>query len=209
MPLEQALTDEARAVLAGRVVAKPVSLFRAPVLEWLTRGHPAFVFVILPPIIAYAVDRSALDRETALHVAAGVASWVVFEYLLHRFAFHFKATTEGARALAFALHGHHHHCPHDTRRIAAPPIALLSTLAAFSGVASLLLAPFAFLVGALGATLFYEAVHYLIHFDEGPRLSRIRAHHLAHHRDPASRFGVSSPLVDFALRTNGASPTPD
>lgn len=63
--------------------------------------------------------------------------------------------------------------------------------------------------GVLTGYLAYDCIHYAIHHGALPSgrvfgvLAAVKQAHLAHHfRRPDANFGISSPLVDFLLRTH-------
>ncbi len=51
----------------------------------------------------------------------GVAAWSLAEYVLHRYIFHFKATSEFGKRIHFMFHGVHHDYPSDSKRLVMPP----------------------------------------------------------------------------------------
>ena len=59
--------------------------------------------------------------------------------------------------------------------------------------------------GLVTGYMYYEFVHYSVHFKQGKHLgftNEQRKNHLAHHfRDVDKRYGVSSPLWDYVFRT--------
>ncbi len=197
-----------------------VPLFRHPAVDrLLTRTPPWLPFVVYAPAVAglLASHREAGAARLAGASLAGVLLWTLIEYLLHRFGLHLPQRTRAWRVAYFVVHGHHHAAPRDAERLVAtiPQSALL--LALVHGVATLVLGASeathgpALAAGILAGTtlgyLLYEAAHWGIHHARrpGPWLRALARHHLAHHGEPTSRYGISSPLWDHVLRT---LPTP-
>lgn len=195
-----------------------VSLFRRPIVDrLLTRTPPWLPLAVYAPLIGALVVWHASAGLSVLVPGAllGVLLWTLIEYFLHRFGLHLPQHTRAWRVAYFLVHGHHHAQPRDPERLVAslPQSALL--LALVYGLASLAStslgldrahgnAPAAALLAgtALGYVL-YEAVHYAVHHTRSrPAILRaIARHHLAHHADPSSRYGISTPLWDHVFRT--------
>ncbi len=183
----------------------------------MTRTPPWLPALVYTPMVVALLVAHA-DAGLTLMVTAtllGVLLWSLIEYALHRFGLHLPQHTRAWRVTYFLVHGHHHAQPRDAERLVAtlPQSALL--LALVYGLASLgsaLIgldrrygsAPVAALIaGTTLGYLLYEGVHYAIHHARSRRgpLRLIARHHLAHHADPSSRYGISTPLWDHVFRT--------
>ena len=93
-------------------------LFRNHYLEYLTKTHPLVIWGMYIPIISFllyysisAVDLSA--GTIALVFLGGMFSWTLFEYIMHRFVFHFIAESPKAKRIVYVMHGNHHEYPRD------------------------------------------------------------------------------------------------
>src|SRR5215210_2137779 len=102
-------------------------LFSNPFLEMLTKTNPLVIWGIYAPVLIgfpyYAA--SVLDfsvSKTALLFLGGILFWTFFEYLMHRFAFHWVAESERAQKFIYIMHGNHHHYPRDRERLFMPPV---------------------------------------------------------------------------------------
>ncbi len=186
-----------------------VPLFRHPGIDRLLTRTPHWLpFVVYAPLVGALV---AAHRDAGLArllgpALGGALLWTLVEYLLHRFGLHLPQRSRAWRVAYFLVHGHHHADPRDPERLVAalPQSALL--LALVYGLASLALdaaSSAALLAGTTLGYLVYEATHWRIHHARrpGPLLRRLARHHLAHHGDPTSRYGISSPLWDVLLGT--------
>lgn len=184
---------------------------RNALLERLSRISPVTVAAVFGPatIAAFAmsVERGTGIGATALLFVAGVAFWTLFEYVFHRFVFHFRPEGSFQRRLQFIMHGVHHQYPHDRDRLVMPvtvsiPLALLFL---WGFLALLGNAGWGFFSGFVAGYLGYDMMHYAIHHAKevrSPLFRKIRQHHLAHHfRDTRRGFGVSTPIWDAIFRS--------
>lgn len=134
----------------------------------------------------------------------GLVLWSILEYGLHRFVGHGGRGVwlEGFRV----RHLLHHRDPtffdplHEL--VIGLGIAVLCVVALWSvllGIPAGIGVGVGYGAGFLG----YEALHRWVHSDLPVvfPVDRIRMHHLAHHRDPRGRYGITSTLWDAIWRT--------
>src|SRR5690349_12770103 len=88
-------------------------LFESQYMEMLTKTHPLVIWGMYLPVIVilliYASQR--LDFSLiyiALMFTAGMFCWTLFEYVMHRFLFHFVAESPRAQRIIYVIHGNHH-----------------------------------------------------------------------------------------------------
>src|SRR5262245_35956039 len=132
----------------------------------------------------------------------GLVFWTLIEYLLHRFVFH------RFRGIVGSYHLEHHAAPRDLRYIFvqkswAIGISALLILALW-GVTGNLLQTVGLMGGIWAGYLYYESVHYRVHFtaSEGWWIARQRRAHFRHHfHDARKGFGVTTPIWDYVFRT--------
>lgn len=141
----------------------------------------------------------------AIAIAAGALTWLLSEYLIHRFLGHGKRTK---RTQFGREHTKHHalgnyFAPAQTKAAAALPVALLMLAAA-----SLIGGP---LIGGVYTASFaatyilYEVLHRRSHTHPpaGFYSRWLRRHHFYHHfGDPKMNHGVTTPIGDWLLATN-------
>ncbi len=199
--------------------AVPIRLFKSDFLEFFTHISPVTIVVIWLPIAAYLLVSAVLARGGAAFIVTafvlGVFIWTFAEYTLHRFLFHHKPTSPRQERIFFLFHGIHHAQPQVKTRLVMPlPVSIPAALifwGLFHLVAGVLfgapqwVAPL--MSGFLSGYLAYDLTHYATH--HWPMRSRyakfLKRHHMQHHyKDPATRFGVSSPLWDYVFQTQGA-----
>jgi sterol desaturase/sphingolipid hydroxylase (fatty acid hydroxylase superfamily) len=191
-------------------------LFRNGFLEQLTKTHPLVIWGMYLPLIAYSLYFSIVLRQlgagnTLLSFFSGIFFWSFFEYMIHRFAFHFGATSERAVKFVYLIHGNHHEYPRDRQRLFMPPVPSLiiaSTLfmlqyavASFFGLQAMV---FSFFSGFMLGYLIYASMHYAIHAWPPPfkwMKPLWRNHHLHHYKEEEMGFGVSSTLWDRLFGT--------
>jgi 4-hydroxysphinganine ceramide fatty acyl 2-hydroxylase len=186
-------------------------LFKNQYLEMLTKTHPLVIWGIYLPIIGYMLyysgshfDYSAL--KITLTFLGGMVFWSLFEYIAHRFIFHWVAESEGARKIVYVLHGNHHHYPRDRERLFMPPVPSLIIASVVFSLMYLVMRTnaFMFFPGFLLGYLMYGTMHYAIHAWNPPfkwMKPLWRNHHLHHYKNEHMGFGVSSTLWDHVFRT--------
>ena len=187
------------------------TLFRNPALEKLTRTHFAtpviFYLLLAAGFIIYALVVVKLHvLPLLLLYLTGVFSFSFVEYLIHRYIFHFNATTEKQLELQYHIHGVHHEFPRDKDRLVMPPIlsALIAVL--FFTIFSLTMGKFtyAFFPGFISGYSFYLLIHYAVHALKPPRnfLKFWWKHHSLHHYSSIhTAYSVSMPLWDHLFGT--------
>jgi dihydroceramide fatty acyl 2-hydroxylase len=187
-------------------------MFENPLLERLSRVHPAVPPLLYLPVIGYCIVR-ALGHENLppggviAVFFAGVGAWSLLEYLLHRFVFHFEPDTEWGRRLHFVIHGVHHDYPHDPMRLVMPPSVSVPLAIVFFLLFTALLGPawgLPAFAGLILGYLIYDMTHYHVHHHRAKnKLSlMVRRYHYRHHFQQSDRgYGVTSPLWDRVFRT--------
>jgi hypothetical protein len=85
-------------------------LFTNRYLEKLTKTHPLIIWGMYLPVIGSMLYYSCMVAElsllrTAAVFFAGIFFWTLFEYMIHRFAFHFLAKSEKAKRIVYIIPG--------------------------------------------------------------------------------------------------------
>jgi 4-hydroxysphinganine ceramide fatty acyl 2-hydroxylase len=168
-----------------------------------------FSLILLAELLLLALSSFvplAFSTAVALYVA-GFFAWTLAEYILHRFIFHMSLNNP-LRVLGATLHAAHHASPNKAP-ITKPPALTLGafSVSCFLGWVVLNGITFLFFAGMLLGYFFYELSHVAAHVltsSEHP-LPSFQASHLAHHQNPKSRFGITSPLWDYILASLGRS----
>lgn len=190
--------------------SKPIRLFQNERLERLTVITP-FGFLlawapILPMIVWIAWD-TAGAVDVLLLVGAGLLFWGLFEYAMHRFAFHWKPKSSLMKQFVFIMHGNHHDHPNDPQRNLMPPIASMPIAAALWLAMFALLGDRAhwFFLGFILGYLAYDILHYACH--QWPMKGRVgmmfKRHHMRHHHSPKpGNYAVSTLFFDRLFGTH-------
>jgi len=191
-------------------------LFKNQYLEHLTKTHPLVIFSIYLPAVVYMLYYSIvylhLDIEQmGLTFLLGMFFWTFFEYILHRFVFHFISESEEAMKIIYVIHGNHHEYPRDRERLFMPPVPsiilasvvfmLMYFAAHFFNASNYV---FAFFPGFIVGYLMYGSMHYAIHAWNPPYAwmkPLWRNHHLHHYKNEERGFGVSTTLWDRLFGT--------
>lgn len=186
-------------------------IFRNRYLEILTKTHPLVIMVMYVPLIIISVYYSAIHYEISfLRIfylfIAGMFSWSLFEYLAHRYVFHFLSESDMGRRIVYVLHGNHHQYPRDKQRLFMPPVPSVLIAGILFSVFKLSMgnSAFVFFPGFLSGYLIYGSMHYAIHAWNPPfkwMKPLWRNHHLHHYKDEAKGFGVSSTFWDHIFGT--------
>jgi sterol desaturase/sphingolipid hydroxylase (fatty acid hydroxylase superfamily) len=138
--------------------------------------------------------------------AGGIFSWTFFEYLVHRFAFHYTANSPMARRIIYVLHANHHQYPRDRERLFMPPAPSFIIACSMFTLQYLLLGKTAFMFfpGFVLGYLMYGTMHYAIHAWHPPfkwMKPLWRNHHLHHYKEQEKGFGVSTTIWDRLFDT--------
>ena len=189
-----------------------VRMFKSDFVEFFSRVHPAMPLVIYLPLIAaslyFAFAHEGLSiLAIVLLFAFGIAIWTLFEYVIHRYAFHYEPSSNIGKQFHFVVHGVHHDYPNDGRRLVMPPVISIPLAILFYALFVLLFGAAAPAVwaGLVAGYVCYDSMHYAIHHFpmKSGVLNRLKQHHLRHHyHDDHTGYGVSSPLWDYIFRTN-------
>lgn len=187
----------------------------------MNRAHlpcfkPFFLYLPLGAILVIWAGTSAPFSWVSgvLIFALGAGGWPLLEYGIHREVFHFPAKSERVRSFLYRSHLAHHDDPQEIQLIfvrlssSVPMSALLFLL--FWGVLGQWQKAILAVTGLWAGYLFYEFAHYSAHFRTPPTpLMRYlkKYHMLHHHQDEQTRFGVTTPLVDWLFGTY--RPIPD
>jgi len=186
-------------------------IFKNPIMERLTHTHiawPLSIFYGLAIILlGYTIYQGILGPGASILVfVAGLLSFTLVEYLIHRYTFHMDTDTKGKERMQYILHGAHHDFPKDKTRLAMPPIVSIALATGFFFLYRLLLGEIGipFTAGFVAGYASYLCVHYSVHAFPPPKnfLRHLWIHHALHHyQQPDAAYGVSSPLWDVIFRT--------
>jgi 4-hydroxysphinganine ceramide fatty acyl 2-hydroxylase len=140
----------------------------------------------------------------------GILLWTLLEYGLHRFVFHIRLPVRNPylREIVNASHLEHHASPRDRNKVLVRPLYGLVVSAMVFALLLLVFRNAFFTAGVLSGIwagfLYYEAVHYRVHFSlsgSGLIAWQRRGHFYHHFTNNKRCFGVTSPLWDYVFGT--------
>jgi sterol desaturase/sphingolipid hydroxylase (fatty acid hydroxylase superfamily) len=186
-------------------------LFKSDFLEVLTKAHPLVIWGMYLPVLFYlpylAHTRHGFAISSLwLYFFSGIFCWTLFEYVAHRFIFHWVPKTPLATKVVYTMHGNHHHYPRDRQRLFMPPVPSILFASLLFGIFFWMMGSHAlmFFPGFLLGYLLYASMHYAIHAWNPPfkwMKPLWRNHHLHHYKNEHHGFGVSSTLWDLVFGT--------
>jgi sterol desaturase/sphingolipid hydroxylase (fatty acid hydroxylase superfamily) len=191
-------------------------MFKNDTLNALSKVHYTVpLYLYIPPILYFlyvTIFQTPVEQVSILGRVglwfAGLFTWSFFEYGVHRFIFHYNASSEIGKRFHFLSHGVHHDYPQDSTRLVMPPSVSLPLAVLFFFAFSAILGPFMMapaFVGFLMGYLVYDMSHYAVHHFNWKTayFQRIKKHHMDHHfRDPDYGFGFTSDIWDKVFNTN-------
>ena len=186
-------------------------IFRNQYLEYLTKTHPLVIWGLYLPIIILFLFYSAYKFEFSflqitLLFLGGIFFWTFFEYIMHRFVFHWTSDNSRIQRISYVMHGNHHEFPRDKQRLFMPPVPSIIISGIVFGIMYLFIATYtlSFFPGFILGYLLYGSMHYAIHAWNPPFkwMKPIwRNHHLHHYKNDHKGFGVSSHFWDTIFGT--------
>lgn len=179
-----------------------------PVTGWKQFAPVYFFALLVVCLITITRNEHTSWSQNFLFIIAGVFSWTLIEYGLHRFIFHYTARSEVGKKLIYAAHLSHHENPRAINKlfsglVISLPVATVYLLLAWLATGSLHATTYLF-TGLTAGYFCYEWLHFQAHHRR-PRLRLfryLRKYHLLHHyQTPKQRYGVTSPLLDLIFGT--------
>lgn len=187
-------------------------LFESRYLEMLTKTHPLVIWALYVPIIGYMLyySNTMLDFSIVRVVTTFLGAmffWTLFEYVMHRYLFHFSSENPKVRRIIYVMHGNHHEYPRDKQRLFMPPVPSLILASLIFGAQYFFLREYTFMFfpGFILGYLIYGSMHYAIHAWNPPAkfLKPLwRNHHLHHYKGDEKGYGVSSSMWDHIFGTS-------
>ena len=186
-------------------------LFKNRYLEYLTKTHPFVIWSLYLPLIIYLVWYTAAKagfdaRKIILLFSGGLFFWTFFEYIMHRFIFHWAGESKEVKKIIYVMHGNHHEFPRDRERLFMPPIPsiIISSIIFLIMTGIMGKIAYVFFPGFILGYLLYGSMHYAIHAGKPPYkwLKPLwQNHYLHHYKNDGKGFGVSTTLWDNVFDT--------
>ena len=186
-------------------------LFKNKYVEMLTKTHPLVIWGFYIPVLSYVLYRAhetfGLSKTTiAMLFFGGMLYWTFFEYIAHRYIFHWVSDNLKVKKVAYVLHGNHHEYPRDRQRLFMPLVPSIILATVLFGFHYLFLWNYnwAFFPGFMIGYLLYASTHYAIHAFEPPfdfMKPLWRNHQMHHYRNEHLGYGVSNTFWDKVFKT--------
>lgn len=186
-----------------------VRLFENNYLEKLTLISPfafATVWGFALPLVFW-VGWGAVGPLAGLGLfSAGLITWTLFEYAMHRYLFHLQLDFPVARWFVFLIHGNHHDDPGDRMRSLMPFSVSVPILALIWAGCYTSMGPggtWAFL-GFFAGYVAYDSIHYATHHlpMRGRVGAALKRHHMRHHHiNEDANFAISAIFWDRVFGT--------
>jgi 4-hydroxysphinganine ceramide fatty acyl 2-hydroxylase len=181
--------------------------------ERLLRFRSFWIFPLTAVVLlrtAFYAEPESQARDLFWLFPIGVFMWTLLEYGLHRFIFHIQIPLRSPwlRDVVNSSHLGHHASPRDPTKVLVRSMYGLVVSALVYGLIYLISGSFfsaaGVMTGIWAGFLYYEAVHYRVHFSlsgSGFIARQRRAHFYHHFTNNRICFGVTSPLWDHVFRT--------
>lgn len=199
-------------VNSPQVLEGHMRVFDSPVLEPFSKTPWQVIPMFWLPVITYwgICGAQQFGLEGCIWIILGLFYWTLFEYILHRFAFHSEAYLPDNRfaiCLHYLLHGIHHAFPMDSLRLVFPPALGVILCVIFKSIYNSFLPQGiadAFMAGKILGYIYYDLFHYFSHHADlkGGYTGFMKKYHLAHHyKNSLVGFGVSNHFWDIIFGT--------
>ena len=171
---------------------------------------PYVIYTAVLFLLHVAVYRSGASSfyAAAALFGAGLLTWGLYEYAVHRWVLHREPRAEGFNLPGNLTHLRHHADPNSLQRLnvqlsESAPVCVVYYLLAWGLTGSWQAATHLY-TGLMAGYFFYEYLDFQAHHGTSRgRLTRyFRKYHLQHHHyDATVRYGVTSPLFDYLFGT--------
>lgn len=186
-------------------------VFQSRFWNALTRTHISVPLAMFYSFSAWMLYTGVISKGgEALYLIglffAGLLFFSLFEYMIHRFAFHMDDDDGIKTWIKYHFHGVHHEFPKDMGRLAMPPLvsATLATILFFVFTYTIGVYAYGFLPGFLTGYATYLWIHFAVHIYRPPNnflKSLWVLHGIHHYKDDNVAYGVSSHFWDIIFGT--------
>src|SRR5262249_33884540 len=116
-----------------------VRMFDSDFMEFFSRVHPATPLILYFPVVGFMLYVAVWRQGFPVLVVVGLfllgmLLWTLFEYLIHRYIFHYEPKTGVGKRLHYIIHGVHHDYPNDARRLVMRPSVSVPLAVLFYGM---------------------------------------------------------------------------
>ncbi len=137
---------------------------------------------------------------------SAVAFWTIFEYMMHRFFFHWEPKGKFWKKLLYTIHHGHHDYPNDSRLMLVGPIVSLPAFLIIWALVYLVVGHHAhsFMAGMASCYMFYDWLHYASHNYnfKNSFFQKLKIHHMRHHYENNDKnFAFTTLIWDIIMKT--------
>lgn len=139
-------------------------------------------------------------------IGASLMFWPAFEYLMHRYFFHWEPQHPFWKKLLYTVHHGHHDYPNDSRLMLVGPIVSLPAFLFFWILGYIVAGDYThpFMAGVATCYMFYDWLHYASHHYnyKNKLFQKLKVHHMRHHyEDNDKNFAFTTLIWDILMRT--------
>ncbi len=171
-------------------------------------GYLYFYVPLFLVLTIYSLAVLAISIFTYFaYVAAAIGFWTVFEYVMHRYFFHWQPTNKWGKQFIYSLHKAHHEYPNDNRLLLVSWLLSFPSFLMLYGLFYVLLGSVnvnPFMAGMVACYIAYDWLHYASHNYnfKNSLFQKLKRHHMMHHfQDKEKNYGFTSTLWDKILNT--------
>lgn len=188
----------------------PVRIFQRDWMEALTlisfQTFLIFGFVMESLVLIVTFSETHNFPACLWRFIAGLVVWEFFEYVMHRYIFHFSSKNPHIQKMVYIFHGNHHIQPDHPLRTIMPLIVTLPLSLLIWGISVCYAGDAygsAFFAGFFLGYFIYDIIHYATHNFPMKYFPKLKKHHLLHHYRMEDRnYSISFPLLDLLFRTH-------
>lgn len=183
--------------------------FKNRILENLAYTSALTLNTIFIPLILFfgylSFEKHSIPTVT-IGISVGLFLWSFIEYIMHRFAFHFKFKNEKLKWFHSIFHLSHHQHLHDKRKYQTLILLSLPSGFLYYFILKLIVGNYIepVFTGFIAGYVLYEFTHASTHKMkmESTFVKQLKQHHMHHHfLDQEKNFGVTSPFWDIIFKT--------
>lgn len=191
--------------------AEPVRIFQKDWMEFFTlisfKTFLVYCALFESIILTFVFLYNNIFSNVLSYFFLGLILWLLTEYILHRFVFHFASNKKFVQRLVYIFHGNHHMQPNHPYRTLMPLIVTLPVGVLIWGVCIQMTSigmGSAIFSGFFAGYTFYDFLHFATHNFKMKSFpfSIWKRHHLLHHyRTEEHNYSITTPWLDTLFRT--------
>lgn len=145
-------------------------------------------------------------QQIGIGILVSLAFWTAFEYLMHRYLFHWEPEQPFFKKLLYTIHHGHHDYPNDSRMMLVGPVVSIPAFILIWGLGYLIAGHYThpFMGGVASCYMFYDWLHFASHnynFDN-KIFQKLKVHHMRHHyEDNEKNFAFTTLIWDIIMGT--------